>query len=49
MTGMGQDLPDGLDPQDLLDYIDKRVENFCPTGFERCECVHAPGMLKLYI
>jgi len=41
--GKSQDIPDGLNPQDLLDYIDKRVENFCPTGFEKCECVHAPG------
>ena len=46
IAGKSQDIPDGLNPQDLLDYIDKRVENFCPTGFEKCECVHAPGRLK---
>ena len=43
-TGVGQDLPDGLDPQVLLDYLDKRVENFCPSGIDRCECVQAPGL-----
>ena len=48
-TGKSQDIPDGLNPQDLLDYIDKRVENFCPTGFDKCECVHAPGWLKAAI
>merc|ERR1739844_655355 len=26
-----------------MDFLDKRVENFCPSGIDRCECVHAPG------
>ena len=31
-------------PQILMDFLDKRAENFCPSGVDRCECVLAPGL-----
>ena len=45
---MGQEgIPDGFDPLVLMEYLDKRVENFCPSGIEKCECVQAPGLQKV--
>ena len=46
LLGMGQDLdvPDNLDAEVFMDYIDKRLEDACPSGIDRCECVHAPGL-----
>ena len=45
---MGQEgIPEGFDPLVLMEYLDKRVENFCPSGIDKCECVQAPGKQKL--
>ena len=30
-----------------MDFMDKRVENACPSGIDRCECVHAPGRKEI--
>ena len=47
IKGICQDfnIPDNFDPEVFMDYLDKRVEEACPSGIDRCECVHAPGQV----
>ena len=40
---MQQGLPEGVKPDMFMDWMDKRLEEFCPSGIDRCECVHKPG------
>ena len=40
---MQQGLPEGVKPDLFMDWMDKRLENFCPSGIDGCECVHEPG------
>ena len=44
---MQQGLPEGVKPDLFMDWMDKRLEEFCPSGIDRCECVHKPGRIMI--
>ena len=38
-----QEIPSDLEPILFMDAVHADLEAACPTGIDKCECMHAPG------
>ena len=46
LSAHGQRLPPGLDKVDFKFFMGeayKKMDEYCPSGVEKCECLNAPG------
>ena len=54
MSALGQDQPTIPDELDNIDFnfimkeYYRRMDEYCPSGVEKCECLNAPGMSTLF-